>query len=64
MSVADWDTGDIRAPDLIARVDLQVPQQVGILLVSFALNTQARLRVGRLDAHTRISHCICLRPTL
>ena len=51
VAVPKGNVGDVRAPDLVAPVDLQVPQQVGILLMPFAWNTQTRFWVDRLNPH-------------
>ena len=51
MAIAQRNVGDVRAPDMVAALDLKPSEQVGILFVPFTRSAQTRLRVDRFDPH-------------
>ena len=51
VTVAPRNVGDVRAPDLIASLNHQAPQQVAILPVTCVRKALARLGVDRFDSH-------------
>ena len=51
MTVSSGNVGDVRAPDMVAALDLKTSEQIVILLVSFSGSAQTGLWVDRFDPY-------------